>query len=119
MKDLNKILESKLAGSDADVVDGLEDRKLSQDVARDSHAVGSYFGSANSKDKLVCSWLGGQPGVPVKPQKVSKSGVKKNKMKQGPVLLYPANAGNTVSTFLFMKFIKLFRCTRLPVMSVS
>lgn len=107
-KDLNKMLEGKLmgSGSDTDVIDGhhienktsvSDHRKMSHEIINDPQIVGSYFGSANSKDRLVCSWLGGHPGVPVKLQKMPKNGIKKGKMKQQPVLLLPANAGNTVS----------------------
>lgn len=108
-KDLNKILEGKLMSleSNTDVTDGhavdgktnCEHRKMSHDIGGDPHGVGSYFGSANSKDKLVCSWLGGHPGIPIKLQKVPKNGIKKGKMKQQPVLLLPATAGNTVCHF--------------------
>ncbi|XP_077297440.1 uncharacterized protein LOC143919122 [Arctopsyche grandis] len=107
-KDLNQMLEGKLmsSGSDTDATDGhvldgktskSDHRKMSHDIGGDPHGVGSYFGSANSKDKLVFSWLGGHPGIPIKLQKVPKNGIKKGKMKQQPVFLLPATAGNTLT----------------------
>lgn len=100
-------------GSDTDVTDGgnhnsnnhrtsegpkvSENRRKSSEAMHEAHGIGSYFGSANSKDRLVCSWLGGQPAIPMRIQKIPKHAVRKNKLKNGPVLLVPANAGNTVS----------------------
>lgn len=113
------------SGSDTDVTDGgnhnsnhhktnegprvSELRRVSSEAMHEAHGIGSYFGSANSKDRLVCSWLGGQPAIPMRIQKIPKHVARKNKMKNGPVLLVPANAGNTVSeTKQFNEIVQLF-----------